>query len=104
MEINMRYKYLDVAKGITLLFVLMAHSCGFPFGLGGYCTAYFMALYFIISGYTRSEYMPKDTELNKSYICRRIKKIVLSYFFYNILIHYLVVFFVGLLYSAGCII
>ncbi len=116
MEINMRYKYLDVAKGITLLFVLMAHSCGFPFGLGGYCTAYFMALYFIISGYTRSEYMPKDTELNKSYICRRIKKIVLSYFFYNILIFMIyslwkgfgsireaVWAILGILYSSYCI-
>ena len=82
----MRYKYLDVAKGITLLFVLMAHSCGFPFGLGGYCTAYFMALYFVISGYTRSEYTEKSAEADKTYIYRRTNKIVSAYFLYNILI------------------
>lgn len=112
----MRYKYLDVAKGITLLFVLMAHSCGFPFGLGGYCTAYFMALYFVISGYTRSEYREKSAEAEKTYIYRRAKKIVSAYFLYNILIF--CIYFIwkgfgsireavwailGVLYSSYCI-
>lgn len=85
----MRYKYLDVAKGISLLFVLMAHSCGFPFGLGGYCTAYFMALFFIVSGYTRAGDVKKSIKPDKTYIYRRVKKIVFPYFFYNILIFFL---------------
>ncbi len=81
---EMRYKYLDVAKGITLLFVLMAHGCGFPFGLGSYCTAYFMALFFLISGYNQ-----KNVELNRTCIDRRIKKIVFPYFTYNLLIYFI---------------
>lgn len=28
----MRKKYLDAAKGIGILFVLINHSCGFPIG------------------------------------------------------------------------
>lgn len=41
----MRYKYLDVAKGITLTFVMMAHSCWFPYGIELYCTPYFVAFF-----------------------------------------------------------
>lgn len=107
----MRYKYLDVAKGITLLFVLMAHSCGFPFGVGVYCTAYFMALFFIVSGYTN-----KGMKIDKTYIFRRVKKIVVPYFLYNMLI-FLIYFFwkgfesireavlavLGVFYSTYCI-
>ncbi len=78
----MRYKYLDVAKGITLTFILMAHSCWFPLGIDRYCTAYFVALFFVVSGYLQKDVIP-----DKHYICSRFRKIIIPYFAYNFLIY-----------------
>lgn len=107
----MRLKYFDVAKGITLVFILMAHSCGFPLGIEIYCIAYFVALFFVVSGYNQ-----KNIVINKQYIYKRVKKIVFPYFFYNLLI-YIIYFLVigfetikdakravfGIFYSTYCL-
>ncbi|MCI8984421.1 MAG: acyltransferase [Lachnospiraceae bacterium] len=77
----MRYKYLDVAKGITLVFILMAHSCGFPFGIGVYCASYFVSFFFVTSGY-----LQKDIKPNREYIYKRFCRIIIPYFGYNLLI------------------
>lgn len=107
----MRYKYLDVAKGITLTFVMMAHSCWFPFGIELYCTPYFVAFFFVVSGY-----LQKDIKSGKDYIYRRFGKIIIPYFTYNLLTY--VIYFlwkgfdtwqdalkaaIGIVYSTHCL-
>lgn len=80
-EMAVRYKHLDIAKGISLISIMMAHSCGFPFGLGNVCTAYFVAVFFIISGYLQT-----DKYSLKEFAVRRVHKIIYPYFGYNLLI------------------
>lgn len=107
----MRYKYLDVAKGITLIFIMMAHSCWFPFGIERYCTAYFVALFFVVSGY-----LQKDVRLEKEYIYRKFCKIIIPYFGYNLLTYFIYFLWkgfdtlqdalkaaIGILYSTHCL-
>lgn len=107
----MRYKYLDVAKGITLTFIMMAHSCWFPLGIERYCTAYFVALFFVVSGY-----LQKDILSNKHYIYSRFRKIMIPYFLYNLLICVIYMIWkgfdtlkdalkaaVGIIYSTHCL-
>ncbi len=77
----MRYNYLDTAKGISLIFILMAHSCGFPFNIGEYCITYFVAVFFVISGYLQS-----DRYTASFFIRKRIFAILVPYFAYNLLI------------------
>lgn len=77
----MRHNDLDIAKGISLIFILMAHSCGFPFGIGEYCITYFVAVFFVISGYLQSD---KYTAV--LFIRKRILTILVPYFLYNLFI------------------
>lgn len=107
----MRYKYLDVAKGITLIFIMMGHSCGFPLGVDNYCASYFVALFFVVSGY-----LQKDVTPDMAYIRKRFKKIIIPYFIYNLLIYMIYIAWkgfdnlkdalyaaVGILYSSHCL-
>lgn len=80
-KIAVRYRHLDIAKGISLIFIMMAHSCGFPFGLGSVCTAYFVAIFFIISGYLQT-----DKYSMEEFVIRRFHKIIYPYFVYNFII------------------
>ncbi len=106
-----RYKYLDVAKGITLIFIMMGHSCGFPWGMDRYCTAYFVALFFVVSGYLQKSVRPDG-----AYICKRFRRIILPYFAYNLLIYIIYIVWkgfnslsdalyaaAGILYSTHCL-
>lgn len=75
----MRKKYLDAAKGIGILFVLINHSCGFPIG-GGFITGFYMPLFFIISGMTH-----KDGRSISENISRRFA-LIKKYFLYSTLL------------------
>lgn len=46
-----RLDYIDSAKGIGILFVLIGHLCSLKFGLGQYLYSFHMPLFFIISGF-----------------------------------------------------
>ena len=73
-----RLDYIDIAKAIGIITVMLSHGVGFPFDTGYFFTASYMALFFTLSGYT---YNNKRT-LDES-IIRRISKIGRSYFFYS---------------------
>lgn len=73
-----RLDFIDVAKAIGIIAVMMSHSIGFPFGTGYYFCASFMALFFVLSGYTY-----KDDRTVKNNIARRILKMGKAYFFYS---------------------
>ena len=78
---NSRLVYLDIAKGVGLFFVMMAHSCGFPFRLDNILTAYYMPMFFLISGYTY--------KAGRSYIqnvSRRWTHLMKPYFIYSFLL------------------
>lgn len=73
-----RITYLDIAKGISLLLVMIAHSCGFPFGTGKYFTAFYIQIFFLLSGLTY-----KRGRTIRENILRRVKGIIVPYFIYN---------------------
>lgn len=100
-----RYRYLDIARGIGLMLVIISHSCGLSYML----INYYIPLFFIISGYI---YRP-----GRSYgenIARKAKRLLIPYFGYNI---FLLLFYVvmgrtldetkksalGILYSRCCL-
>ncbi len=69
-----RYKYLDIARGIGLLLVIISHSCG----LSSYLINYYIPLFFVVSGYI---YKP-----GRSYgenIGRKAKRLLIPYFGYS---------------------
>lgn len=69
-----RYKYLDIARGIGLMLVIISHSCG----LSRYLIYYYIPLFFILSGYVYKE--------GRSYgenISRKAKHLLVPYFGYS---------------------
>ena len=70
-----RLEYVDVAKAIGIIAVMMSHGVGFPYNTGYYFTASYMALFFFLSGYTY-----KDSKTVKDNIVRRLSKIGKAYF------------------------
>lgn len=73
-----RLDFIDVAKAIGIIAVMMSHSIGFPYNTGYYFTASYMALFFVLSGYTY-----KDGRTVKGNIVRRTVKMGKAYFFYS---------------------
>ena len=47
-----RLDYIDIAKSIGIIAVMLSHGIGFPLDTGYFFTASYMALFFILSGYT----------------------------------------------------
>lgn len=107
----MRYNYIDIAKGIGILLVIMAHRCGFPRGTGIYFTACSVQMFFILAGYVY-----KNKYKFKEYVAARWKRVMIPYFKYNFILLFL--FFIlgwkrevkecilavaGILYSTYCL-
>lgn len=69
-----RYKYLDVARGIGLMLVVISHSCG----LNSYLINFYIPLFFVLSGYTYKS--------GRSYgenIIKKAKRLLVPYFGYS---------------------
>lgn len=69
-----RYKYLDVARGIGLMLVVISHSCG----LNSYLINFYIPLFFVLSGYTYKS--------GRSYgenIAKKAKRLLVPYFGYS---------------------
>lgn len=77
---NIRVRYLDIAKGISLLLVMVSHSCGLPFG-SKYFTSFYIQVFYILSGisYKRGRTLGEN-------IHKRFKGIIIPYFKYNFII------------------
>lgn len=78
---NKRFDFLDIAKGLGIIFVLFSHSCGFPV-LGKTIVAFYMPLFFFISGYT---YTPKRSV--KENIVRKLKQLLIPYVGFTLLLY-----------------
>lgn len=76
-----RLDFLDVAKGIGIILVMIGHSCGFIFG-GDYITSFYMAMFFVVAGYV---YRPSGKSYGEN-IKKRLNRILIPYFSYNALL------------------
>lgn len=108
-----RMLFLDMAKGISIILVMMGHSCGFPFG-GVYFTTFAMPLFFFVSGYTYKSGRSYGENMK-----RRAKRLLIPYFGYSLLLFVLyavkelltgntsirdyVMAAAGVLYSRNCL-
>lgn len=69
-----RYKYLDIARAIGLLLVIISHSCG----LSAYLINYYIPLFFVVSGY-----IYKGGRGYGENIGRKAKRLLIPYFGYS---------------------
>lgn len=69
-----RLRYLDVAKGIGLLLVIISHSCG----LSSYLINYYIPLFFVVSGYIYKEGRGYGENIR-----RKAKRLLVPYFGYS---------------------
>lgn len=110
-----REQYLDISKGIAMTLIVIAHSgLGFPFGLDQYFTAFYIPIFFIISGYLSHNI--NNIQVN---IKSRSQRILKPYFLYSVLLFFVLLplniikrtlsvsFYkttiLGILYSRYCI-
>lgn len=93
--LNKRLDFIDIAKSIGIIVVMMSHSIGFPFSTGYYLTASYMALFFVLSGYTY-----KAGRRIVENIKRRTVKIGRAYFFYSVCLYIMSIVSKVLLHSA----
>lgn len=71
---------LDIAKGISLIFVMISHGAGFLIPKVGYlAAAYYISIFFIVSGYL---YQANDN----SYLKKRFKRLIYPYIFYTFIL------------------
>lgn len=80
---NQRNEVMDIAKGIGIILVMLSHGCGFPFA-GYYITSYYIALFFVISGY-----FYKPGRSIKESIVRKGKRLLLPYLQYTLILFFL---------------
>lgn len=69
-----RYKYLDVARGIGLMLVIISHSCG----LSSYLINFYIPLFFVLSGFVY-----KGGRSYGENIARKAKRLLIPYFGYS---------------------
>ncbi len=72
-----RYKYLDIARGIGLMLVIISHSCG----LSHYLINFYIPLFFVVSGY-----IYKEGRSYRENIARKAKRLLIPYFGYSALL------------------
>lgn len=98
-----RLKYIDIAKGIGILFVVFSHSGGEK-DLMVYIGGFFIPLFFILSGFT---YNPQKKEILKNFLLKKLQRLMVPYLFFNLallLIYhcYSSTDFLGVFYSRYC--
>lgn len=73
-----RIVWLDAVKGMCMLSIMIAHSCGIPV-INVYLNAGFVSAFFVLSGFTLKPKTVSDGTINKA------KSLLIPYFFYGIL-------------------
>lgn len=81
-QMHKHIPYLDVAKGIGILLVMISHSCRFPsYFIERVFIACFMPLFFVISGYVY-----KSGRKVRENIQKRVQRCLIPYFGYSFLL------------------
>ena len=83
MEEKKRLDYLDVAKGIGMILVVMSHTAEKFCYHTDLVVGFFMPLFFIVSGYA---YQDKGRSIGKS-ILHRTKQLLVPYFIYSFVLY-----------------
>lgn len=105
MENTARYRYLDIARGLAMMLVIISHA----HGLSSYLINYYIPIFFVISGFTYRG--------GRSYgenVGRKAKRLLIPYFVYSfVLLGIYVVLgrsmeetkasLLGILYSRFCL-
>lgn len=76
-----RIEYIDIAKGIGIILVIMCHS-GYINGMAIYVNSFFMPLFFYTAGLV---YRDKELELKK-YLMTKFKTLMVPYYVWNVLL------------------
>lgn len=104
-----REMFIDIARGIALLLVIISHSNILNTQLNTFINSFYIPVFFFISGYM---YLNKNIE-SKNYLSTKFKKTIAPYFIYSFII--LLVFTVlkgtknfiphllGIFYSRFCL-
>lgn len=74
MEKKGRIDYLDIAKGIAILAVILGHCGGLPQGLINFIFSFHMPVFFFISGFVLK---PRDS---REYAVRKAKQLMIPYY------------------------
>lgn len=77
-DAKVNYKYVDVARGLALLLVMVSHA----HGLNRFLIYYYIQVFFLISGYT---YRPGRTSYGEA-IKKKAKRLLIPYFGYSALL------------------
>ena len=76
-EAKAKYQYMDVARGLALLLVMISHA----HGLSSFLIFYYIQIFFIISGY-----IYKPGRSYRDNIRRKAKRLLVPYFGYSALL------------------
>ena len=77
-----REDWIDIAKGIGILLVIIGHSSGRPMVLRQFIYSFHMPLFFIISGYVYNHDKWKNKGI-KQFIIRRARDYIIPYFVFG---------------------
>lgn len=80
-----RIDYIDSARGLAILFVLIGHLCSLKHGLGQYFYSFHMPMFFIISGMLLSY---NDSWKNMTFyeiFIKKLKSFMYPYIIFSIL-------------------
>lgn len=105
----MRYRYIDIVKGMGIMMVVYAHLLGQHNKLELYATSCSVQIFFVLAGY-----LYKDKTI-KAHFQSRWKRLIIPYFIYSFVLFFLNFLFngieleqsgvgiIGILYSAYCL-
>jgi len=94
-----RIRYLDYAKGLTILVLLFSHSRGAEDQLQTWISSWHMPIFFVICGMLAFLKIERKGEFNiRQHIWQRIFNLFVPYFLFGFI---LIVFFTGLQYASG---
>ncbi len=82
---NERYKFLDVARGITIILMVCGHCINWKSNFYNFIYLFHMATFVFISGYLFQDKMFSSFKELVDYLKRKIKKLYLFYLKYEIL-------------------
>lgn len=74
-----RIEWIDIAKGIGILLVILGHSVKFGGAIHNLIFSFHMPLFFVLSGIT---YKQRD---NKTFICRKFRTLIMPYVVFSII-------------------
>ena len=102
---KVHYQYLDLARGIGILLVMISHA----HGLSGYLINYYIPIFFIISGFTYHSGNSYGQNIKK-----KAKRLLIPYFIYSAMLVFVYILMgrsmqetkfslLGVLYSRFCL-